>query len=455
MTTKNSKPAESTATTATEPARPARPATAQEAEAVARIKDLLASGKAGIASAVESIMTQPWIVGVDAITQSWPDLKVTARKHLLTGLAAQQNEQGRRFRMSLGRGLLNHDADAALKMIDAVCAEMWPGENGEPSQKDRQIFANVLIGKGKPWLLHLPVADLKPAAADRIILCAVATCFPGQCPPFTQLSVLRWIVSAGRLSKLPAASLESIAKAVKRWQPKLRDDLKRDASELPAPIMEALNTAPVVQPQPAAPAPERERQQKPERRERTEVHPAPSPRQPAPAPAQAHAPRAGRDFDLVSALRQIEAHVNTLKSELARARTEPRQQRGDSGGRGRRADYARTPEQEPVSSVQLDELQRHNTQLEETITDLRQRLEDLSSDHEDIATSMRAHEETPLTDEKEQFKALLAIKLQPDYAEFRELDKLQQDEVYKEPFRLLLNDIFKILESHGIALNEH
>ena len=404
MTTENVEPnqTEPIVTPVETSAKPVRLTPEQEIEAIQLLKTSLAGGKAGIATAVESILNHPWIVGVEAVTQSWPEMKVTARRHLLTGLASHQTEQGRRFRMSLGRGLLTQDAATALKLIEAVCTEMLASENGDPSLKDRQIFANVLIGKGKPWLLHLPLADLKPAGADKIIQCALATCFPGQCPPLTQLSVLRWIGATGRLAKLSEASIESIAKAVKRWHPKLQGELKKDIPELPAAIETALT-----------PPPQR--------------------------------------FDLVSTLRQIEAHVNALKSELNQAKSEPRQQRSDPRKQGRRDDRAQTPE---PTSGQFEELQRHNLQLEETITDLRQRMEDMAADHEDIATSMRAHDETPLTDEKEQFKALIGIKLRTNYAEFKELAKEPQDAIYKEPFRLLLEDVFQILESHGIVLKD-
>ena len=433
-----------------ENAKPIRLTPEQEAGAIELIKTSLANGKAGIAGAVESIMSQSWVVGVEAISQSWPEMKVTARKHLLTGLAAHETDQGRRFRMSLGRGLLSSDPATSLKLIEAVCAEMLTGENGEPSAKDRQIFANVLIGKGKPWLLHLPLADLKPAGADKIIACAVTTCFPGQCPPLTQLSVLRWVASAGRLDKLPEARIEAIAKAVKRWHPKLQGELKKEFPELPAPIEEALKAPPAPPPQPQAPAPApapaREKQQ-PERREKESREPR------RPAPQQQPSRPANQGFDLVSALRQIESHVNSLKSELSQAKAESRQQRGDSGRRGRRNDRDQAPAVEPTGG-QFEELQRHNLQLEETITDLRQRLEDLAANHEDIATSMGAHGETPLTDEKEQFKALLGIKLRGNFTEFKELDKEPQDQIYKEPFRLLLEDVFQILESHGIVLKE-
>jgi len=450
MTTENAEQTELPAKPA-ENAKPPRLTPEQETGAIELIKTSLAGGKAGIAAAVESIMTQSWVVGVEAVSQSWPEMKATARKHLLTGLAAHQSEQGRRFRMSLGRGLLNGDPATAMKLIEAVCVEMLSAENGEPSQKDRQIFANVLIGKGKPWLLHLPLADLKPADADKIIQCALATCFPGQCPPLTQLSVLRWIASADKLAKLPAPLLESIAKAVKRWHPKLQGELKKEFPELPPTIEEALKTAPPA-PQPQAAAPVRPPAQQ-SGREKQPSEPREKEVRESKRPAPQQQPSRQGQFDLTAILRQIESHVNSLKSELSQAKAESRQQRGESGRRGRRNERDQAPDSEPTGG-QFEELQRHNQQLEATITDLRQRLEDLAANHEDIATSMGAHGETPLTDEKEQFKALLGIKLREDYEEFKELAKEPQDQIYKEPFRLLLEDVFKILEFHGVVLKE-
>lgn len=423
-----------------ETAKSTRLSPAEETESAGLLKELLLSGKTGIASAVESITNLPWSSGVDAITQAWPELKATSRKLLITGLAAQNTEQGRRFRLSLGRGILNHDTATALKLIEAVCTEMKSAENGEPSQKDRQIFANVLIGKGRPWLLHLPITDLKPAAADKIVYCAVATCFPGQCPPLTQLSVLRWIAAAGRLAKQPTPLLETIAKAVGRWHPKLKAELKKDIPELPAPIEESLKAAPVQEQKIALLA--AEKPEPPRRVEHVRKQEPHTPTKPATA-----------GFDLVSTLRQIEAHVNSLKSELNQAKTELRQLRDQPNRHGR--DRSRKPMQTPEPTEgQVEEIQRHNRQLEETITELRQRLEDLTSNHEDIATSMHAHDETPLDDAKEQFKALLGIKLRGDYAEFKTLAGEPVDEVYREPFRLLLNDVFEILENLGVVLKE-
>ena len=169
-----------------ETAKSTRLSPAQEAEAVGLAKACLLAGKAAISAAVESMMSLPWIIGVTAIVESWPELKATARRNLLSDLAAAQTEQGRRFRLSLGRGILSQDAPLALKLITAVCTEMTSSENGLPSQKDAQILSNVLIGKSKPWVLHLPLAEFKEAEATMVIRCVVAACFPGQCAPLHQ-----------------------------------------------------------------------------------------------------------------------------------------------------------------------------------------------------------------------------------------------------------------------------
>ena len=53
----------------------------QESEAVGLAKASLVAGKAAIATAVESMMSLPWIIGVTAIVESWPELKTASRKN--------------------------------------------------------------------------------------------------------------------------------------------------------------------------------------------------------------------------------------------------------------------------------------------------------------------------------------------------------------------------------------
>jgi hypothetical protein len=68
---------------------------------------------------------------------------------------------------------------------------------------------------------------------------------------------------------------------------------------------------------------------------------------------------------------------------------------------------------------------------------------------------MGAHDETPLTDGKEQFKALLGIKLQTEFADFQKLSKEPPDEVLREHYRLLLEDVFNALQKQGIEFREN
>jgi hypothetical protein len=421
-----------------ETAKSTRLSPAQESEAVGLAKASLLAGKAAIAKAVQSMTSLPWIIGVTAIVESWPELKAASRRNLLSDLSATQTEQGRRFRLSLARGMLSHDAPLALKLIAAVCVEMTSSENGLPSQKDSQIFSNVVIGKGKPWLLRLPIAEFKNTDAEAIIRCVIISCFPGQCPPLTQLSVIRWIAPGGRLATLPEALLESIGKAVMRWHPKMQSQLKADVPELPPAIDQALKAPAETHPRPRLP------------QERAGSPPPVKTRQPSPTPA---AKPAQPGFDLATTLRQIEAHVHSLRSELNRAKAELAQ-KPESLRRHGRDQGKRRPEPLESDPVEIESLQRHNLQLEETVDELRRQLEDLAADHEDIATSMGAHTEAPPVGEKEQFKVLLGIKLRADHVEFEKLAKEPPDEVFREHYRLLLENVFKVLENLGVMFKD-
>jgi hypothetical protein len=419
-----------------ETAKSARLTREQEAEAAGLLKETLLGGKTGIATAVEAILNLPWNVAVDAVVAAWPELKAAARKQFTTGLAAPQNESSRRLRLSLGRGLLPVDAGAALKLIEAVCIEMNAASEEGPTPKDRQNFFNVLIGKNKPWLQNLPVGELKASASAVIFHGAIAACFPGPCPPFSQLAALRWIASVAPLEKLPAASLDAIAKGVARWNPKMQAELRAAIPDIPQAIEAALKSPSKKEPS----APDgKPREANPEKQKQPEAKPPRSHNPPPPG------------FDLAGSLRQIEAHVHLLRNELNQAKSELRKQREQSAGRDRRKNPV---ESAPPPPEEFEALQRVNRQLEETILGLRQQLEDLKTDHEDIAASMNAHGDSPLTDAKEQFKALLGIKLRPDFTEFEALAKEPPDEVFREHYRLLLDSVFKILETQGVVLKE-
>lgn len=427
MTTSETAEPHAELTKLSEAAQTAKLSLEQEKQAVSAAKACLSAGKAGIIAAIAPLISLPWIVGVTAIAESWPELKLTARKQLLAALSEETSDQAKRFRLSLSRGLFTIDAPTSIKLAVQVCEEMSGDETSVFSPKDRQIFSNVFIGKGKPWLLHLPLAEMKSAETAPIVCCAIAVCFFGQCPPLTQHSVLVWIAAANPLTDLSAESIDAVANAVKRWQPKLQQQLKEQVAALPPAIADALTARQIQEPPP-------KRQEPPPRREKP----------PGPAPKLAN-------FDLGSALRQIEAHVQTLRSELQQAKADSHR-RDASAPRGRfRRDESIAA---PGGDADLEELKNHNRQLTETVAELRAQLEDLTTHHEDVALSIGAHTDSPAGDPVEQFKVLLGIKLQRHYAEFEMLGKEPPDEVFREHYRLLIEDVFNILASQGVTLKQ-
>lgn len=513
-----------------EGAKTARLSPAEEDEATQCLREQLETGRAGVPDAVEAILVLPWSVGVSAVGAAWPELKPTARKLLLAALEEQKSEAAKRVRLSLARGLFPQDAGTAAALALAVCAEMR-AEGAALSAKDRQTFGNVLIGKGKPWLQHFPVAEWKPEEADLFIACAVETCFAGPCAPFTQLALLSWIAKAGRLNALSEESLHTVATAIKRWNPRFRKQLRAELPEPPAPIAEALGPqtsgATADEARVVAPAAETRSQEEMERedaadaedaedaatagsesaaeepaasgetadtasdtfaavadedaaaaattaaeptrevetREDRRSQPAQSPRgsggqQPSRGASQTSGSPGG-GFDLHRTLRQIEAHVTDLRKQLHASQSALRQARDERGSRGRAGDRrggARERDRETggaaPAAVDVEELQRHNRQLEQTVADLRQQLEEIASDHEDQATAMRAHGGEPATEsEAEQFKVLLGIKLRELYAEFRTLRSEPADDVLRQHYGDMLAAVFEILLRQDVPID--
>ena len=510
---------------------------ADEEQATALLKELLSGGRAGITSAIEPLVGLPWIVGANAVGAVWPTLTVPMRRHLLTSVAKIDSEPARRLRLSLARAIFKLEPAAGLKVAAAATADLREPETGALSAKHRHMFFNVFIGKGKPWLLQLPLADLKSAEADCLVHCAIE-CFQ-LAPPLSQLSILRWAHTGGRLKKLAAGDLEAAAKSVSRWKVNLQRQLRTEIPALPEGIAavlkpEALEDAPIGQPtqsaenragkKPETPARDQQKERAERRESRFPETPAleappaeaevveeipsttpapaiePAPEKPEPKPieeitiprrnrqeAQPHGqreerpgreprdnrraerqeqPRQGgerteerredrrdekgrRPFDFKESLRGLESYVSTLRSELEQTKNQLRRREEEPK---RSARPARTDEKPSVDS---EALLRHNAQLETTVQELRQQLEDLASHHESVAESRQLHSGEPLAEgSAEQLKALLSIKLQESFETYLAMRQEPLDKVFRLDYRDLLGSVYDVLLEQGVELKK-
>ncbi len=427
------------------PARPpatARLTPAQEDEAVHLAKELLLSGSGGIPAAVDALVTFPWNVGVTAVVATWPDLQPDVRELLLHSLSEQKSDAGKRLRLSIARGLFAVDPEAVEKIATDVCRDMRV--DGAMSARDCQTFANVFVGKGKPWLQNLAVGSW--GAPEPVIACAVEVCFDTPCAPFTQLALVRWLSAIGWLAKLDENQCALIAKAVKRWSSRFKNELKKEVPELPAAIAEVVPDKGEETEQSAESADAEPMSEEDEARAATgsavERMVASTRGERRAAPRERR--ESGAAFDLNQALRQIEAHVTSLRKELHEARTLA-QREGGGRGRSSRRERGTAPEETPAD---VEALQRHNAQLEETVSELRHRLEELASDHED-----RAAAASHGGDDRAQLTNLLGLKLRESYDAFQALRSNAADEVVREHFADMLETIFKVLEEEGVRLH--
>jgi hypothetical protein len=442
-----------------EAAKTARPSPADEERMAALVCEFLLGNKAAVTLGTDSLLQLPWSLAVKATAEAWPNLKPTGRKQILAALDAATTEEARRIRLSLARGLTALDAESAHKVLQSVCAAILPETDSLLTNKDRQGIFNVLIGKGKPWLQHLDLTGWSP---DEQLL--FARCVLQAAPvsaPFTQEAILRWASALGVLEKLPPVSIEMLVNMLNRWPTKLRRELEK----LPTPLPEAITSQLKQLTEPPKPAPQREPQpaseSEPEApdshsrradstRQRPEQRPTPRttvinvPRQPAEARAQSVPPPNARpareqEFDLTTSLRQIEQYVLRLRKDVREAQSvrEPREARGR-----RRSD-------EPVrtsSSGETESIQRHNAQLEATVAELRERIEDLVQDHEDRAVTMEQGD--PVT----QFKHLMGLKLKDSFAEYFALRGQTPNDVLRQHYGDLLGQVFEILQEEGVDL---
>ncbi|HEX8312731.1 MAG TPA: hypothetical protein VF614_15520 [Chthoniobacteraceae bacterium] len=495
------------------------------------LKQELLGGKAGVARAALLLPRFVWVVGVDAVTGAWGEMKVTSKTQLLKALGDEDSDAVRRMRLSLSRGLFKIDVPAALKVAIGVVKELKDKETGLLGGRQAQIFSNVFIGKARPWVAQLPLAELKPAEAEALVHCAVVSAFSLPHPPVTQLGVLKWAGEGGRLTKLHESALAAVVKAVSRWSGKWQGALRNEVAELPEAIAAALKPitaepAPVDAPSPAPgdqprgervdPAPadrdeedfddEDDDQEStdapPPRKERPVYEPRPQKPVAADSGDSAREPRDSRErdrerndrgergdrergdrdqrkerpvyqprnagsgsaggaaqgFNLNETLRQIEAHVQSLRNELNTAQTKLRQREDDRGRGGGGASGRRGAPERPTPIVHgeptIEELARLNQQLEARAVELQTRIDELAADSEDRAVSMGVMSGEPVADPGDQLRTLLGLKLQEDYADYLALEAEAPDFVVQQHYKALLKDVFAVLRHEGIPLKE-
>lgn len=481
-------------------ARAARLAPADEERATALLKERLAGSRAEMISAVEPMVGGlPWIVCVNAVSAAWESWSPPTRRLLLASVAKSETEAARRLQLSLARAVFKLDPAAGLKLAAAAAASLKTPETGALNSKHRQIFFNVLIGKGKPWLSQLPLKELKAADADALVHAAIE-CFP-ICPPFSQLSILRWAHEAGRLGKkADAADLETAAKSVARWNLKFQRQLKAEIANLPPVIAGALKPEasqpeekPVPPPRETAgaeviPAPEAKAQPKapatgdqaaekapvtPESRERPEPRkdggkskkqPQQQPRQPEPPhgrePQKEHLKETHKEahkeqpqppqrgpkapFDFKEAMRGVESYVATLRNELEQTKAQLRR---------KEEKRPRRELEEHLPAAEAEALTRHNARLEAAIAELRQQLEDLRGHHEAVAESFLMRTGQPREEgSADQLRSLLSIQLSEPCETYLAMRQEALDKVFRLDYRDLLGKVFDILREAGVAL---
>lgn len=482
-------------------ARRARLNPEEEAETVRLFKDCLLGGRAEVVRAIAVTASLPWVVSVQATTLAWPEMKPSFRAQFLAGLARTQGESAARVRLSLARGLYKVDPTAATKLILLTLKVLRNKETGFLEGKGAPIFANVLIGRGKAWVLQLPLQDMKSTEADLLVFSALHSAFHAPQAPITQLGILRW--AGERLGKLPSALEQLVLKSISRWSGKWQAALRKEVSQLPETWEDVLkvpaqkksppagrgaateHTADAEDSQEAEGTPHADREESArengdekdhlddsddedrdddeddndeskedsEKAGRHKTRPVYVSKTVPNQGSQTAHPQQGRrgaptpHFNLTDALRQIEGHVVGLRNELHTAQKQLRQ-RDEDPRRGRRAEKP-LPQPNP-GEFSNDELNRLNQQLELRNAELKTRIDELTLDSEERATSRGLVTDTQPPDPNTQLQTLLGWKLKDDHDDFLALQQEARDLVVQQHYKTLLAHVFEVLQAEGI-----
>ncbi len=482
----------------------------EEAEATGLLRESLMGGRSEVARAVAVAPRLPWTVTVQATAAAWPEIKPTFRAQLLAGLARTSGEAAARIRLSLARGLFKVDSAASLKLILLTLKLLRDKQTGLLEGKGASMFSSVLIGRGKAWILQVPLGEMKPAEADLTVFAALHGAFHQPQAPLTQLSIVKWAAAAGRLANLPPVLEQMVLKGVSRWSGKWQMVLRREVSPLPDSWIDVLKSPtradksstessssssipgdadegspsgedPRVITAAGDPGDREDLEDDPEAKERedeedrandgaddeddsdadggTETRRKPHKQRPVyvsktvPSPAANHqsGPQQARrgspqPFNLQETLRQVEQYVGTLRNDLQTAQKQLRQR--DDERRQRRTERP-APLANP-GELSLEEAIRLNHQLESRNAELQSRIDELTVDSEARAASRGLVTDTPVLDPESELRTLLGFKLKEDFEDFQALEQEARDLVVQQHYRTVLRHVFEVLEAEGV-----
>lgn len=309
-------------------------------------------GGEGIAAALAAMPQLPWILGVRAIENAWKDLPPDSRSAVLDGLAKMDTDNGYRLRLSMARSLARVEPAEGVKVAAATCRSMWNAESGALKPEHSKLIGNVFIGRGKPWVLQLALADLPAEDANAILSAVVFSTFNVNNAPITQLSVLRY--AGSRIGLLHENLIGMVARAVGRWSGKWQSALRKEVAELPEAISSALKSeraheqaAPPADESAAAPAEEAETPLPAELAEK--LHTAAESGDPAAVEAVNHEIAAWREAEKIARLEALDAEDDDEEEGEGEDEDEDEESDATSGeGGGRRKRGRRERKERPA-----------------------------------------------------------------------------------------------------------
>jgi hypothetical protein len=463
---KNFQPVIDELRTLIETTRAGRLTQADEQKGAALFKELVATGGKALSGALDLIGDLPWFIPVNGTMEGWPELSPAKQRNFLSALKPLESEAARRMRLSIARGLYRVDPASALKLLIASLLAIRT-ENGFEA-RDRQVFANVLIGKNKPWLVQIDLKSLKPAEAKLLALAAIESS-AGANPP-AAMAVIQWAREQQTLTDLPESIQQDLAKNFRKWSTRWQKELASE--ELPPLIDEAIK-AKLAKALPENPPEQKAEQAHPvSNRDDEIVSQSAPPRLPGrnEQKQQRHGPKgqptreihtkqnasqrnrpersdnrlqqeARRAPEISDLLRQIDLQFQELRSELRATRNQAKQS----------APPPRTTETASVGHTrEIAKLREENAQLADAIRQLQDTLSQLATDDFDEAVSRKADSNAPVTDPLEQYKSLLTLRLREQIVNFQELNPHR----HVDGLPLLLDNILRTLHENGIDLTD-
>ena len=385
-----------------------------------------------------------------AVGDSWTQLPEATRKHFLKTLPElPRGDRFDRLKLLAAAAIVDVDPANGLTFLCTACMSFTPRPGSHFTLDTVQLFRKTFLD-GQDARIHKLNISAHPSAVTGALLdllvhslLTASAHIPALAPIF-QLPTVKWLFTSRAYNRLKPAPPTQLLETIKKWEPTLRDEIKKTFELLPSglpPGFEFLLAPPppiATHPANGASAPSTS----------TTAQPEKQPLHWKDLLAELKTQITKLDQDLLAANEQStksQEDTQSLKASLASAELHVQRLRDELSKKA--WENEKTTESLSASRAAATEATRRAEALENKISELRRK-------HDNEITVLTSRVETEAAQRLDSLKHSLARVLRVDYADLKSSNGKAMTVELGQALRDLLASIFDHLQKQGINAKE-